>query len=274
MGWPFGSAGRESPSRPTLRVAYAGRQILEVYPREVPCDKRLIIDLHQEREQSNLEFVNSYDRVLSFDLASVWADGAKRLYLSIPIGPSFAVQPDCLLSTDFTDPTESFRKCETLGVRMQPFYLPETPGRLSELVGRGLFYRGFHFSGVITPGNVSLLCLCDSCQKTFRLQSFHSGFSSLVYFYCSRGPHTLVVSSFLKDAPPWRGDADKRAVGRFESHLPACQQCGGEFRYMNSLLCPYCLRPYIDFLRHPGDRRVEYYGNHLYGQDVQKWLPE
>ena len=56
-----------------------------------------------------------------------------------------------------------------MGVRFQPFMLPEFTVDTSDLAGKGLFDRGLHFPGSITPGNVSVLCLCDSCKKSFRL---------------------------------------------------------------------------------------------------------
>lgn len=245
--------------------------MLLVEKTEIPCERRATIALVPP--ELCLEFVNSCGQITSFDISSVLNDRVAMLFMSVRIGPSFAVQPDCLLSKDSQDPSEAFRKGEALGLRMQPFFLPETTAHPEELIGRGLFFRGFHFSGSITQGNISLLCICDSCHQTFRLQSFHAGFGNLTYLYCSKGPHTLVASSSLEDAPPVLGQADKQAVRRFESQLPSCQQCGGEFRYMNPLLCPHCLRPYIDFPRHPQDREHEYYGNHLYGQRTQKWEP-
>jgi predicted amidophosphoribosyltransferase len=59
------------------------------------------------------------------------------------------------------------------------------------------------------------------------------------------------------------------SVARFESRLPKCNKCGGFFRYMNSLLCPHCNKPFIDFNKHPEERKKEYYGNYLYGGSIQ-----
>jgi hypothetical protein len=139
--------------------------------------------------------------------------------------------------------------------------------------GQGLFARGFHFSGRVTSGGISLLCLCDACHGTFRLQSFHAGFSEIAYFYCSRGPHTLAAKYWVEDAPPLLVAPDPAALRRFEARVPPCAACGGDFRYMNPFRCPLCLAPYIDFHRHPGLREREYYGNRLYGGTLQWWKP-
>jgi tRNA(Ile2) C34 agmatinyltransferase TiaS len=63
--------------------------------------------------------------------------------------------------------------------------------------------------------------------------------------------------------------ADPAAVARLEARLPPCKRCGKGFRYANSFRCPGCGAPYIDFQRHPEQRQGEYYGNHLYGDEVQ-----
>jgi predicted amidophosphoribosyltransferase len=64
---------------------------------------------------------------------------------------------------------------------------------------------------------------------------------------------------------------DASALAKLESRLPRCEQCGGEFRYLNPLLCPHCAKPFIDFARHPEIRDNEYYGNYLYGTKPQAW---
>ena len=101
------------------------------------------------------------------------------------------------------------------------------------------------------------------------MQSFHAGFAGWTYLYCSDGPHTLVASSRIEDAPPILGKADMESVARFERRIPKCSECGGSFRYMNPLLCPHCRVPFIDFKLHPQEREKEYYGNHPYGRSVQ-----
>jgi hypothetical protein len=263
--WPFNVKTRNE--EPILRVRIGTEQVCSITASELPAEKLPVVEL-QSRDQA-LHFVDSNGNARSFDMSSVYDDGARFFHMSVRVGRSFAVQPDGILTTQRNDDPQEAYKGGAKGIRFQPFLLSDTPGGANDLVGRGLFYRGLHFSGTVTPGNVSLMCACDKCQRSFRLQSFHAGFGNVVYFYCSGGPHTLTASSYEKDAPPVLGRADKDSVARFESRLPSCTQCGGTFRYMNPLVCPHCKQPFIDFASHSEDREREYYGNYLYGGSIQ-----
>lgn len=274
--WPFSKKGevpgQAAPRSPVLRLNLDEDEVCVVSTHEVPVEKRPVVQL--VRAGQALRFIDSEGAVRRYDLSSVHEEGHRFVHLSMRIGPTFAVESDALLTRDGTHPDQGLKGAEGRGIRLEPFYLPECSGNPADLVGRGLFYRGLHFPGAITPGNVSLLCICDHCRLSFRLQSFHAGFGNLTYLYCSQQSHTLIASSYLEDAPPVLGDADAAAVARFESQLPPCEQCGGEFRYMNPFRCPHCLHPYIDFKTHPADRAQEYYGNYLYGAAPQHFRPE
>lgn len=273
--WPFSKAPNEPPrpavEPPILTLRLDEAEILAVRAGEVPVEATPIVQL--TRPGQVLHFVDSRGDSHAYDLSSLYDEGWRFMHMSVRVGPTFAVQPDALLTKDGGDPDEAFARRDGRGVRLQPFPLPECSGDPAELAGGGLFRRGLHYPGLITNGGVSLLCICDHCSKTFRLQSFHAGFSDLVYLYCSRDLHTLVASGYLPDAPPLLRPADPESVARFESRLPACSECGGEFRYLNPLRCPHCKEPYIDFARHPGVREQEYYGNYLYGGTLQRWEP-
>lgn len=263
--WPF----RRKPQKTVLRVLVGNEEVCSVDERDVPVEKLLAVEL-KLRTQSLLRLVDSQGKARSFDLSSAFDEGARFLHMSIRIGPSFGVQPDGVLTANKRDNAGRAFQSGAKALRFQPFVLSESPDKL-ESTGRGLFHRGLHYSGQVTPGNVSLMCLCDHCERSFRLQSFHAGFSNLAYFYCSGGAHTLTASSYEKDAPPVMGKADRESLARFESLLPACAECGGNFRYLNPLLCPYCRKPYIDFAKYLEEREVEYYGNYLYGTSVQEY---
>jgi hypothetical protein len=265
-------APRQSAARPPVLRLYLDEEVLfEVGADEVPVEKLPVVQL--TRAGQALRFIDSEGAARTYDLSSIYEEGERFLHLSVSVRPTFVVQADALFTKDGKNPGEVVQGLGGRGVRLEPFYLPECDADPADLIGRGLFYRGLHFPGIVTRGNVSLLCICDRCRKSFRLQSFHAGFSDLTYLYCSKQPHTLVASSYLEDAPPVLGGADAASVARFESRLPPCEQCGGEFRYMNPLRCPHCLGPYIDFERHPADRANEYYGNYLYGGALQRWEP-
>src|SRR5664279_4591150 len=78
-------------------------------------------------------------------------------------------------------------------IRFQPFYLSDKNEDNIALKGRGLFERGLHFSGTITPGGVRNICVCDICNLSFTIQHFHSGFSEIQYFYSTDSKETLTV---------------------------------------------------------------------------------
>jgi hypothetical protein len=264
--WPF---KKQEVHAPILRVMLEDEEVVSVQQAEVPTEKLPVVEL-RSRNQS-IRFIDSKGGVRAFDMSSAFDEGARYFHMSIRIGPSFAVQPDGILTEEKHQDAQAAYKNGAKGLRFQPFLLPESSGNPAELVGRGLFYRGLHFSGTVTPGNLSLMCTCDKCRRGFRLQSFHAGFSNMVYLYCSGGTHTLTASSYEDDATPVLGKADAEAVARFEGHLPACSECGGSFRYLNPLLCPHCKEPFIDFKSHPEEREREYYGNYVYGGSLQHY---
>ncbi|HEX6373050.1 MAG TPA: hypothetical protein VF006_29275 [Longimicrobium sp.] len=260
-----------SPDLPVVRILLDETELRSILAREVPGESDVLVQV--SRPGQVLHFVNSEDGTRSYNLSSVYDEGWRFLHLGVRVNPDYSVQLEALLTKDGRNAREAVDEPGGKAVRLAPFFLPQCTRDPAELGGRGLFDRGLHYAGLITDGRVSLLCICDHCGETFRLQSFHAGFSDLVYMYCSQNPHTLVASSFLEDAPPVLGEANTESVARFEKRLPACAECGGEFRYFNPLRCPHCREPYIDFPRHPEDRAREYYGNYLYGGTPQRWEP-
>jgi hypothetical protein len=237
-------------------------------------DRVPIEELPSARLESHnpvLTFTDSAGTSYVHDLTSVVQERGSWIHLSIRVHDSYACEADCFINRSSKIDDAAFGKGEIKGIRFQPFYLPECNASPAELIGKGMFFRGLHFPGTITPGNVSASCICDYCRKSFRLQSFHAGFGNSAYFYCSKGPHTLVIDSYIEGAPAALSHPDPIALAALESRLPVCQQCGGDFKYLNPLLCPHCLRPYIDFKNHPDIRDNEYYGNYLYGGTYQRW---
>jgi hypothetical protein len=265
--WPFKSR-QPTGSAPLLRVTAGDVELFSLAVADLPAEKMPVVEL---KPGMRLNFADSAGTTRSFDLSSAYDEGDRYLHLSVRVSAAFAVQPDGLLTVSRDDdPLEAFRN-GARGVRLQPFMLPESAADNAIFEGKGLFARGLHYSGQITQGNVSLLCLCDQCHAGFRLHSFHAGFSQLAYFYCDGGPHTLVASALLQDAPPVLGPADLAATTRFEMRLPPCTTCSGRFQRMNPLRCPACNAPYIDFGRFPDEREREYYGNTIYGEALQRF---
>ena len=44
--------------------------------------------------------------------------------------------------------------------------------------------------------------------------------------------------------------ADPEVIQPFEASLPPCGVCGGAFAYKNSMRCPHCAEPYLNYDLH------------------------
>ena len=159
-------------------------------------------------------------------------------------------------------------------VRLQPFFLSNANEKNIQLIGKGLFDRGLHFSGTVTPGTVRCVCICDHCKQSFSLQHFHAGFSEVQYFYSSGSRETLIVPyNALANMPTQLQEyLDPSALEEVENRLTASSD--GKFRYFNSFKCPHCLAAFIDFERYPEMRPGEYYGNTLLNQKPKQWADQ
>jgi len=195
------------------------------------------------------------------------------IHLSVRVHSNLACQIDCVISNTKRFNERDFIKGKIDGIRFQPFFI--TGGKVdnAQMEGKGLFERGLHFSGTVTPGNVFLSCICDKCKKSFRIKSFHAGFSNLGYFYSESGSQTLVVSSYLDGAPPAIGKPAFEKLAILEEKLPKAKD-GTSFKYKNPFRCPHCGSAYIDFERFPEQREIEYYGNYFYGDEIVKFGSE
>ena len=251
-----------------LEVFLGDSLIHRVKREDVPKNERFSFPI--PKENASLSFVASSGKTYRHDLQSAVKDGWSWIHLSVMVSDVFGVGADALLGNSDNPPEAEFRTGMADGMRFQPISLPEMEGGEMDLSGQGLFQRGFHKSGVVTPANLTLSCICDFCEKSFRLQSLHAGFEGITYMYCSGGPHTLFALKTYPDAPPVFGPPDLASVERFEARLPECLECGGNFKYYNSFLCPHCSKPYIDFERFPYLRELEYYANYLYDGSVQQ----
>jgi len=157
------------------------------------------------------------------------------------------------------------------GIRFQPFYLSDADHKNQALAGKGLFDRGLHFSGRVTPTSIRSICICDACKESFTLQHFHSGFSNLQYLYSKNSRETLLVpqQEFEGMPAPLQNEIDLGTLGRVEKQLPAGTD--GAFKYYNPLRCPHCLDPYIDFEKNKDMRPGEYYGNRYINQGFKRY---
>lgn len=157
-------------------------------------------------------------------------------------------------------------------IRLQPFFLSDKETENVKLKGQGLFQRGLHFSGTVTPGGVRAVCICDNCEKSFTVQHFHSGFSEAQYFYSTDSKQTLVVQLHqIKNIPaPLQKDIDTETLKVVEEQLPEPTIGKGKYKYYNPFRCPHCSATYIDFENNKDIRPTEYYGIYLINCEMQR----
>jgi hypothetical protein len=180
------------------------------------------------------------------------------LHASIRILPNSALMIDGIISADgATFPKWDERSYEA--IRFQPFYLSNANENNLALKGKGLFERGLHYSGTVTPSAVRCICTCDYCSESFTIQHFNAGFSEVQYFYSTNSRETIIVPyDSLQDMPvQLQKEIDPLALREAEA-IPS--NGDGLFKYYNSFKCPHCFAPFIDFANRES-RPKEYYGN-------------
>lgn len=193
------------------------------------------------------------------------------LHASIRILPNSGVMIDGIVSkSNTTHP--SWKDDDYEAIRLQPFFLSNANQYNLQLVGKGLFERGLHFTGTVTPSTVRNICICDNCSESFAIQHFHAGFSEVQYFYSSDSKETLIASyDSIEDMPrQLQENISNDVVGQIEKKLPQPSNHNGSFNYYNSFRCPHCLAPYIDFERHRDIRPKEYYGNTYINEEPRR----
>lgn len=245
---------RKKPEK-LLSVRLDGVEICSIAVEELPCERTPSINVAPGSVVSFLA-ADGTEHTHELGQANGWA------HFSIRVHQNRACQADCVVSDSVQfDPT-AFARGDALGVRFQPFFLPGSATSNAEFKGRGLFARGLHFSGTVTPGNIMLSCECDECHRSFLIRSYHAGFSNAGYFYSTSGRYTLVVSSAIPGAPAALSEPDPAALAALEERLPRAPD-GTSFSYLNPFRCPHCAAPYIDFRSDPNLRKSEYYGNYF-----------
>jgi hypothetical protein len=149
-------------------------------------------------------------------------------------------------------------------IRLQPFFLSTAkPILIQNLIGKGLFERGLHYSGTVTPTSVRVICICDKCNMSFTIQHFHAGFSESQYFYSDCSRQTLIVhNGEIKNLPiQLQKEIDEKIIAEVESEITKLTKGKSNYSYYNSFCCPHCLSPFIDFQKNKQIRPNEYYGN-------------
>lgn len=246
-----------------LQVSVDGVTLCTVTNESLPCELKPAAAIRAGSEVLFLA-ADGIEHRHTFGDAQGWA------HFSVRVHSNFACQPDCLITNSPQFDADAFSRGDALGIRFQPFFLPGSSITNSDLRGKGLFARGLHFSGRVTPGSILLSCECDSCHRSFLIKSYHAGFSNSGYFYSGSGKYTITVSLNEEGAPVALTDPEPSALAALEMRLPEAPD-GLHFAYLNPFRCPHCSAPYIDFAAHPGLRASEYYGNYLAESELLRY---
>jgi len=248
---------RKPPPEPILRLLVDGTEACRFGPGDIPAEKTPSVRVDKG---STVEFVDAAGAVHRHALG----DTEGYAHFSVRTNPNLAILGDCVVTGAPEYDPAALRQPGVYGIRFQPFFLTGATVDLAQFIGQGLFVRGLHFSGHVTPGNVRLSCVCDACGQSFLLQSFHCGFGNCCYFYSASGRYTLIVGDQVEGCPAALSAPDPAALAALEQRFPDAPD-GTTFRYDHPLRCPHCGAAYIDFAAHPGLRQNEYYGNHFVG---------
>lgn len=180
------------------------------------------------------------------------------LHASVRVNSNSSVQIDGFLSRSLA----RYDKDNDEGIRFQPFFLSDRSNINEQLKRQGTFARGLHYSGLISSGNIRLVCICDVCKESFSLDFIHAGFSELQYFYSENSKDILFVRyGEIENIPTQLQDGvNEMLLSEIESQLPMGEY--GSFKYYNGLNCPKCNSVYIDFQNHKELRSVEYYAHY------------
>ena len=86
------------------------------------------------------------------------------------------------------------------------------------------------------------ICFRDSCEKSFTVQHFYSGFSEAHYFYSTDSKQTLIIPlSEMKCMPaPLQVKIDEQILSIAEELLPKPTSGTGEYKFYNPFRCPHC----------------------------------
>ena len=182
-------------------------------------------------------------------------------HISIRLQQNGAVMIDGVVSK-YPDKHPTLQDEDFEGIRFQPFFLNTADPMISQqLIGNGVFAKGLHYAGQVTPTSIRVICVCDKCNKSFTVQHVHAGFSRCQYFYSEASKQTLLVPYERFDNMPiqLQRTVDDNIICTIESKLPLPAAGNGEYRYYNSFCCPHCFSPYIDFQKNKQIRGSEYY---------------
>jgi len=239
-----------------LRILVNDEQVATIYRDQVPVEFTRVIPI---RKSLTIIFEDIAGPIHRHRVPA--SEG--WLHLTVFVQNNLACQASALATSKRERDPETRIDDGEIGVRFQPFFL-DGASDVPDLTGQGLFARGLHFGGTITPSNIMLSCRCDVCRQAFLARSFHTGWGGETYFYSESGRFTLITPIRVGEAPVGMMEAEYSSMQALEEALPKAPD-GSAFLYTNLFRCPHCAAIYIDFKAHPGLRNGEYYGLYLEG---------
>lgn len=255
--------GKKAPA--VLHVQVNGVELCTFYVDDLPAEKNPSVRLDTD---SSVSFIDASGVAHTHSLGQDrgWA------HFSIRLHANRGCQADCVISDSPAFDPDALSQGKAIGIRFQPFFLSEAAVSNTTFSGKGLFSRGMHFSGSVTPGSVMLSCECDHCHCSFLIRSYHAGFSESGYFYSASGKYTITVSHRVPGSPAPLSTPQPEALAELERLLPDAPD-GSRYGYLNPFRCPHCGDPYINFADNPGMRENEYYGNYFADAALLRYEP-
>lgn len=115
--------------------------------------------------------------------------------------------------------------------------------------GQDLPTKALKYPGYTTPSNVRLVGICPDCGKSFCFHGYAFYMGQNEVAYSDDGLDCCQVSAHNVASEGWK-----------------CEVDGKTFRYYNSFCCPHCGTPYIDYRKHPENKKFGVSGCVLLGR--------
>jgi hypothetical protein len=245
-GTDSGKDSRES----ILNISVEGKLVAGVERGHLPFEERWTMKIDGP---AAIQFVDSAGTTHDHEIPSPtgW------LHLEVFISIDLTCQASAIASSRKIRAPDERIGDDEIAMRIQPFFLAGADA-VPDLAGEGLFARGLHFGGTITPSNMLLSCRCDACGQSFLGQSNHTGWLDQTYFYSESGRFTLITDIRVGVAERGNTEPDYASMEALVKALPSAPD-GSKFSYSNPFRCPYCAAAYIDFQKHPDLHDREYY---------------
>ena len=149
---------------------------------------------------------------------------------------------------------------EDVGFRFEGYFTKRgglaAENAYASIRGKDLIAKGLERPGAITPQNVRLICVCPECRQSFVLSSLNLPHMACEPFYSENGLDMCVVPTQRIEE---HGLKNEKSTFTLDEKV---------FNYYNSLNCPHCGVPYIDYKKYPDMKNFGNLGYFLSGKKV------